>query len=62
VKKTLVNVKIRTGRKTRELLQLSVIFLVLGGLLGAMCGVQYWFCQKDHPGRSFVNCLRKTSK
>lgn len=57
MKKTLVNVKIRTGRRVRELVQLAVILSFLGLLILGIGALKVYLCRLDIPNRSLWGCL-----
>jgi hypothetical protein len=59
MKRTLVNIKLRTSRLTRELSQLALI--IFGMALGftLFAAVEVVICRDAHPGRSIHDCLMK---
>lgn len=58
-RKTFLAVKLRSSRFGRDVWQLSLIVLAGAALLGLLGVLQWAVCQRDHPGRPLVECIRR---
>ena len=58
MKRTIIAVKLRASRTTKELGQLSLILLCLAGIIGLMALVKIVPCKKAHPEKDALSCLR----
>lgn len=56
--RTLVAIKIRSSKQSRELVQLFLMLLGLFGGIGLIAAAQVLDCKQDHPTKTVRECLR----
>ena len=57
--KTLIAVKIKSSRQTREYFWGLVILLGILSFVSAIGGIQYIICLEDNPNIGLMECFRK---
>lgn len=57
MKRTIIAVKLRAGRKSREVLGLFVGFIGFAAVLAMLGAIKYAVCQRDHPGKTIKACV-----
>lgn len=62
MKKTLVNVKIRVGRRAREVWHLTAMLIGFAALLGILAFAQVEMCWKLHRHWTALECLRSVRR
>lgn len=59
MRRTIIAVKLRATKRTRELGQLLLLLLGLFAVIGMMFVIKVGFCKYDYPERTFKQCTTK---
>ncbi len=59
---TLLNLKIRSTPKSRQVATLALILLCFFGALGIMAVFQLVLCRSEHPSRTVSECLMPATR